>query len=172
MKKNRHKRPMTLGFQQTPFDPITGKYLSLTSGDGSDSGASGWQVKELLVARERDNYLECYSDLDADEAAGGVIIVAKPWLLRADSYLEIDCFTRISENTRLAVLSETVEEYQIITPDYGDNVNRAFGTIIDEKILVCRADITLSDAVCEWTDLNTAGRCWAAAPMGWVPGDF
>ena len=106
----------------------------------------------MIVAREEDDYLVCH------DLAGQEIHVAQPYMLRRVHFdgrtINSISYVYSTGNVRVASAEGESDETQLVTPFY----------LPWEEILAVRHDVGLSTTLgkIEWSDLNTAGRCWAA----------
>lgn len=139
--RTKPSRPFRL--PKTPFDPQTGKYLPLVD----DTNI----IEVFTVVEEYNDYLSCTN------VGGGVVNVAKPYMLRRSSFdgktVDGVSYSYTAANARTASADGEDDESQVITPDYFE----------DEKIIAVRHSTGVYGANSEikWEDLNTAGRCWA-----------
>jgi len=142
--------PFRMG--QTPFDPRTGRYLSL----GFDES----EVKEFTVvsaATEGDNADDC---LVCEDPKGVTRYVAKPYMLQRTPF-DGETIDGVSYVYSTASARTADGDAQEVTPPYVFD-----GT---EKILVARikqGSMRVGPRKVEWVDLNTCGRDWGGAQPG------
>jgi len=135
MNKNRSFKP----FNQSavPYDPITGKFLSLVSEKDVVALVTVGALKGTW-----DNAV-AYDQLMSDHG-----IVFKPHILKQTPFdgetVNGITYTYAEDGLSRTATDGVDTETQIITPDY----------YIGEELLCIRRDSF-------WQDVNSAGRCWA-----------
>ena len=142
------RKKVPFGFPRTPFDPGSGEFLPL---------ADRRLIRAFTLVEELYDCLRC-----ADEH-GHAVFVEKPYILRKTPFdgetVNDVTYTYTTASLRTAT-DGTTEEDQAITPDY--YVGEIILAVHRRGVYDDPEDAASVDGmvVC-WTDLNTAGRCWA-----------
>jgi len=139
--------------KRTPFDPITGKYLTRNDQELT-------KVFQVVEESEDGDYIICLRDNEhSSDCSANLVEVAKPYLLQQTPFdgLTVNevsyVYSGLGERT--ASKEGEDDEVQTLAPSYYEGESIVVGRV--------HAD-SLFEEASGWFDMNTAGRRWESEP--------